>query len=50
MWLEPAEKVHHSTFELGLESGHKARGVDLREGHAEFVGQPPETCEKDGPC
>ena len=46
--LDPSEEVHHALFELGFETGDVAGGVDLREGHAEFVLQAPEASKEDG--
>lgn len=46
--LQPAEEVHHALFELLAELGHVARRVDLGQGHAYLVLEPPEPGEQDG--
>lgn len=45
--LHAAEEIHHALLELVLEAGDVARGVNLTEGHAELVGEAPETREQD---
>lgn len=46
---QAAEEVHHPLFQFLLVLGHRARGVDLREGHAEFVLEAPEPRQEDRP-